>query len=209
MAVRLLLVDDHPLFLEGLSNLIALSDRFEVVGVASNGLEAVAQAARLKPDMIIMDAGMPVMGGLEATRAIKHARHETRILILTASEDEKDLFEAVKAGAQGYILKSQATVEILDLLMEAAGGGAAFTPKMASKTLLALSEQGHAQVDRLTRREHEVLEHVAQGQSNRAIAVELGLSEVTVRFHLRNILSKLHVQNRVEAAVYAVKERLI
>jgi two-component system NarL family response regulator len=209
VAVKLLLVDDHPLFLEGLSNLIALSDRFEVVGVASNGVEAVAQAARLKPDMIIMDAGMPVMGGLEATRAIKHARPETRILILTASEDEKDFFEAVKAGAQGYILKSQATVEILDLLMEAAGGGAAFTAKMASKTLLALSEQGHAQADRLTRREHEVLEHVAQGQTNRAIAEALGLSEVTVRFHLRNILSKLHVQNRVEAAVYAVKERLI
>lgn len=209
MPIPILLVDDHPLFLEGLRNLIGLSDRFRIVGTASNGGEAVAQTAALKPDMIIMDVSMPEMGGLEATRAIKRARPTTRILMLTASEDEKDLFKAVEAGAQGYIVKSQATVEILDLLLAAAEGEAAFTPKLASKTLLALGQQALPRSEPLTAREREVLEHLVQGKSNRAIADDLGLSEVTVRFHLRNILSKLHVHNRVEAAVHAVKERLV
>lgn len=209
MGFRLLLIDDHPIFREGLLGLLRLREDLEVVGQGSNGLEAVALARQLKPDMILMDITMPELDGLEATRRIKAEWPDVRILILTASEDEQNLFKAVKAGAQGYILKSHPSGEILSLIAAAAKGEAAFTPRLASKTLLALGGGERGAAERLTPRETEVLEQLVQGHTNLTIARNLGLNETTVRFHLRNILSKLHVQNRTEAAVEALKQNII
>jgi DNA-binding NarL/FixJ family response regulator len=209
MAFRVVLIDDHPLFREGLRNLLALRHDLEVAAEGSNGNEAIEIARQLRPDMIVMDITMPGMDGLEATRRIKAEMPEVRILIVTASEDEQDLFAAVKAGAQGYLLKSHPSSEILDLIVSAAAGEAAFTPGLASKTLLALGASERGPGERLTPREKEVLEQLVRGLSNLTIANNLGLNESTVRFHLRNILSKLHVQNRTEAAVEALKQRIV
>ena len=210
MAVRVLLVDDHPVFREGIAALLSATGNFEVVGEANDGEEALASTGTLTPDLVVMDIHMPGMGGLEATRRIKEEFPAVRVIMLTVSDDEEDLFEAVKAGAQGYLVKDLASSDVVDLIRRAAGGEAAFTPTLASKALLVLGRRDStSRPDSLSRREKDVLEQLVQGHSNIAIADALGLSEATVRFHLRNILSKLHAQSRTEAAVQAVRHGIV
>ncbi|MBI4330823.1 MAG: response regulator transcription factor [Chloroflexi bacterium] len=207
--MSVLIVDDHPVFRDGLRTLLNTSPDLRVAGEARNGEEGITLVRELKPDLVLMDIRMPRMGGLEATRVIKRDYPGTRIVILTVSEDEEDLFEAVKAGAQGYIVKNLASRDVLDLINQAARGEAAFTPALASRTLLALGSQKLEKTEKLTAREQQVLEQVVLGHRNAVIAKNLGLTETTVRFHLSNILSKLHAHTRTEVAVKALQQRLV
>lgn len=209
MPVRLLLADDHPIFREGLAALLNTRKNFEVVGEASNGEEAVALAHTRGPDLVLMDVHMPGLGGIGATRRMRDELPAVRVIMVTVSEDEEDLFEAVKAGAQGYIVKNLASGEVLDLIERAAMGEAAFTPVLASKALLTLAGGRESGRPTLAPREKEVLEHLVHGHSNAIIAKNLGLSESTVRFHLRNILSKLHARSRTDAAVQAILRHFV
>lgn len=208
MPVRVLLVDDHTLFREGLALLLTTHGDFEVIGEASTGEEALSLTQALHPDLVVMDIRMPGMGGLEATRVLKRVLPQVRVVILTVSEEEADLFEAVRAGAQGYLLKDLSASSAVDLLRRAAEGEAVFTPRLASQVLLSLGRH-RSPPEGLTPREREVLERVAQGLSNPAIARQLHISEATVRFHLRNILSKLHARSRTDAVVQAIRRRLL
>lgn len=209
MTIKLLLVDDHPVFREGLAALLGTRSNFQIVGQASNGGEAVKLAREFSPDLVLMDINMPGVNGIEATRQIHSELPDTRIVILTVSDEEEDLFEAVRAGAQGYIVKSLTSRDVLDFIEKAAQGEAAFTPRLASRALLLLGGRKQAERPLLTARERLVLEQLVRGHSNATIAKNLGLSEATVRFHLRNILSKLHAHSRTEAAIKAVQRHII
>ncbi|MBI2852084.1 MAG: response regulator transcription factor [Chloroflexi bacterium] len=207
--MKVLIVDDHPVFRSGLRTLLGTRADFEVVGEAHNGEEALVMARELKPALILMDIRMPRMSGLEAARLIKKEFPEIRIVMLTVSEDEEDLFEAVKSGAQGYIVKNLAAGDVMDLIKQAGEGEAAFTPSLASRILLSLGNQKPEKTESLTTREREVLEQLVLGYRNAIIAKNLGLTEATVRFHLSNILSKLHAHSRTEAAVKALQQRIV
>ncbi|GBD11801.1 Transcriptional regulatory protein LiaR [bacterium HR23] len=214
--IRVLLVDDHLLFREGLAGILNAQPDFEVVGEASDGLEAVVKAQELAPDLILMDIMMPGYDGLEATRQIKRMLPATTIVILTVRDDEEKLFEAIKSGAQGYLLKDIRSREMLELLRGAVRGEAAITPALAGRMLeefRRLSRQASADaVDEsvtLTQREQEVLSLVAQGATDKEIAEALSISLHTVKSHMRNILAKLHVSKRYEAARYARDRGLV
>lgn len=209
MTIRTLIVDDHPVFREGLAALLATRKDFEVVGEAGNGEQALQRARELTPDLMLMDIRMPVMSGLEATRRLKTELPDVCIVMFTVSEDDEDLFEAVRAGAQGYILKNLASPQVLELVARAAAGEVAFTPAMASRALELWGRGATPQLERLSVRERQVLEELVKGASNVGIADALGLSESTVRFHLRNILSKLHAHSRTEAAVQAISRGIV
>lgn len=207
--IRVLLADDHALFRRGLASLLAGRDDIEVVGEASDGEEAIARARELMPDVILMDVRMPGLGGLEATRRIKEEMPYVRIVILTVSEDEEDLFAALKGGAQGYLLKNIDPEDLIVCLGQVQRGEAPLAPPMASKILREFSAPQPRPGPVLTPRERQVLEHVARGDANKEIARALQISENTVKNHLRNILEKLHLQNRVQAVMYALREGLI
>ncbi len=214
--IRVLLADDHVLFREGLAGILNAQPDFEVVGEANDGLEAVVKAQELVPDLILMDIMMPGYDGLEATRQIKRMLPATTIVILTVRDDEEKLFQAIKSGAQGYLLKDIRSREMLKLLRGAVRGEAAITPALAGRMLeefRRLSRQASADiVDEsvtLTRREQEVLSLVAQGATDKEIAEALSVSLHTVKSHMRNILAKLHVSNRYEAARYAHHRGLV
>jgi DNA-binding NarL/FixJ family response regulator len=208
---RVLLADDHPLFRDGIATLLSAKPEMQVVGEAENGREAIEKARALHPDLILMDIQMPEMNGLEATRQIKAEMPETCIAILTVSDDDEDVLEAVRCGAQGYLLKSLKSDVFFDLLAGLARGEAAIPPALGWRVLQQLSETKtqSPEVDPLTPREVDVLQLVAEGDTNQDIAQALSLSQHTVRFHLRNILAKLHAQNRTEAATRAMREGLI
>lgn len=213
--MRILLADDHALFRDGVASLLAAWGH-EVVGQVSDGASAVDLAARLRPDLVLMDVAMPGGGGLEATRRLAAAAPGVAIVMLTASEDVDDLFAAIKAGARGYLLKNLESAELRGMLEAVARGEAAITPAIAGRILseLARPEAPVAEVpppgpDRLTERELGVLRLVVAGLRNKEMAAELGISENTVKFHLRNILDKLHAQSRAEVVARAVREGLV
>lgn len=213
-AVRVLLVDDHAIFRKGLASLLTECGDFEVVAEAENGREAVEKAMELLPDVILMDIYMPEMDGLEAIRQIKEKMPSTKIVMLTVSEEDHILFEAIKGGAEGYLIKDVKPRELFEMLRGISRGEAPLSRSIATKILKGFAREAHrepvpSQGPSVTPREREVLELVARGQANKEIAAILGISESTVKKHLRNILEKLHLQNRVEAAIYAFKKGLV
>ncbi len=212
---RVLLVDDHVLFRKGLASLISGRPGFEVVGEAGNGLEAQERARETKPDVILMDIHMPGCSGLEAVGAIKREMPNVGIIMLTVSEDEDDLFAAIKNGAQGYLLKNLNPDDLFKMIETVRKGEAGLSPAMMARILdefrkpTRSTEEPESVREELTPRELEVLQLVAQGASNREIAEALVISENTVKIHLRSILAKLHLQNRIQAATYALREGLV
>ncbi len=212
--MRILIADDHALFRDGLRSLLEAND-LEVVGEAKNGREAVELAWQLKPDVVLMDLLMPEVGGLEATKQLAAELPEIKVVVLTASEDEDHLFEAIKSGAKGYLLKDLESDDLLALLRGVEKGEPALTPTLARKLLDEFARPTRRDSlsydpDALTDREQEVLEMMVRGvTSNRSLAHELGVSENTVKFHVRNILDKLHLHNRAQVVGYALRNRLV
>jgi len=211
--IRVLLVDDHALFRKGLASLLATQPDIEVTGEASDGYEAIQKARELMPDLILMDIWMPNCDGLEATRRVKKEMPYVKIVMLTVSDSDRSLFEAIKCGAQGYLLKNLEPEELFDLLRGVFRGEAPISRPLAARILEEFARQAKGapapSSTKLTQREKEVLRLLAEGASNKEIAAALCISENTVKNHLRNIMEKLHLQNRVQVAVYAVKEGLI
>jgi DNA-binding NarL/FixJ family response regulator len=214
--IRVLIADDQPLYRRGLEVVLHTEDSIEVVGEAENGEEAIAKAEELAPDVVLMDVRMPRINGIEATRAIRDRVPTTKVLMLTVSDEDSDLYEAIKAGASGYLLKEVSVEEVADSIRAVMQGESKITPSMASKLInefTAMSkradERQRLPVPALTVRELEVLKLVAKGMSNRDIADELFISENTVKNHVRNILEKLHLHSRMEAVMYALREKLL
>lgn len=212
--MRILLVDDHPLFREGLNNLLA-AHRIEVVGTASDGLEALEKARALRPDVILMDVQMPRCDGLAATRLIKAEMPEVKIVMLTVSEEDEDLFEAIKSGASGYLLKSLDADQFLELLSELERGEAPLSPGLAARILEEFARQPRAdpetfgRVQELTRRQMTVLTLVAQGMTYKEVGEALCLSERTVKYHMGEILERLHLESRAQVIAYAARMGLV
>ena len=213
--MRVLLVDDHALFRKGVAEQLASREDITVVGEAENGLEAIQAARDLMPDVIFMDIHMPKCSGLEATRQIKREMPHIKIVILTVADDDQNLFEAIKSGAQGYLLKNLEPAKLADMLERVSRDEAPLSGPIAAKILSEFGQPGSSESERstvieeLTEREIEVLELVVEGLTNKEIGAELHLSVNTIKIHLRNILEKLHLQNRIQAAVYAVREGLV
>ena len=211
--LRIMLVDDSPLFRKGLSDLLAPCPDMEVVAEAGDGLEAVEKARELQPDLILMDIYMPKFSGLEATRLIKEEMPSVRIVMLTVSEDEQHLFETVKAGAEGFVLKNVEPDTLIQMIRGISKGEAPISPSMATKILAEFSQPRQTRAagrtppatNRLTEREKEVLQLLTEGHGNKEIASLLGIAESTVKNRLRNIMDKLHVYNRIQAAIRAVQ----
>lgn len=215
-AIRVLIVDDQALFRRGLHVVLGTEEHIDVVGEADDGEEAVALAERLAPDVVLMDVRMPRLGGIDAARRIRELAPSTRILMLTVSDEEEDLYEAIKAGANGYLLKEISVEEVAEAVRAAVQGQSLISPSMASKLLNEFNslarraaEQEQAPTPVLTARELEVLRLVARGMSNREVAAALFISDNTVKNHVRNILEKLHLHSRMEAVMYAVRRRLL
>ena len=210
--IRLLLVEDHTLVRDGLKKILALEERFKIVGEASNGEEAVQLAQELVPDVILMDLNMPIMNGIEASRLIKEKNPGAEIIALTIHDDEEYVFELVKAGISGYIMKDISADDLISAVDIVASGGSVFNPAVAQKMLgefRRLAQQEGDEKPKLTHREKEILEHVSRGESNKQIAEKLFISEKTVKNHLTNIFRKLEVEDRLQAMLYAVKHRLV
>ena len=214
--IKVLIVDDHALFRRGLQMVLEGESDIDVVGEAGDGHEAIERAESATPDVVLMDVRMPRRTGIEATRVIKETLPSTKILMLTISDEEGDLYEAIKAGASGYLLKEISIEEVAGAVRKVNQGQSLISPSMASKLLNEFAamvkrrdERNQVPGPRLTERELEVLKLVAKGMNNRDIAQELFISENTVKNHVRNILEKLHLHSRMEAVVYAVREKLL
>jgi two-component system nitrate/nitrite response regulator NarL len=214
--IRVLLVDDHTLFRNGLKSLLQRHKEFEVVGEAGDGLEGVKRARQLQPDVVLLDLHMPGITGREAVAILAEEAPGTRVLMLTVSEDAEDLIACLRAGARGYLLKNIETEFLLDALRRAMLGEAVITPRMTGKLVEgfrgmqpdATPGQG-AEKEKLSPREREILALLAQGESNKEIARALDVTESTVKIHVQSILKKLNLSGRVQAAVYAVEHGLV
>jgi DNA-binding NarL/FixJ family response regulator len=210
--MRVLLADDHPLFRAGIASLLRAWG-MEVVGQVGTGFEALELARGLRPDLVLMDITMPECNGLEATRLIKAELPAVRIVIVTVSEEDEDLFEAIKSGAEGYLLKGMSEEELERTLGAVAAAEPALSPGLAVKILDEFARLAREAPDRehdeLTPREREVLQLVAGGATNREVAETLFVSRHTVNFHMKNILQKLHLRNRAQAVAYAVRTGLV
>ncbi len=212
---KILLVDDHTLFRKGLESLLKSREGIEVVGSAGNGLDAIIMARQLMPDAILMDIEMPKCDGLEATRQIKREMPHIKIIILTVVEDNETVFEAIKSGAQGYLLKDLEVYQLFDMIEGLRKGNAPLSGGIAAKILDEFSKPSRDQheknndVEELSQREQDILQLLVEGKTNKEIADELVITENTVKTHLANILDKLHLQNRIQAAVYAVRKGLV
>jgi DNA-binding NarL/FixJ family response regulator len=214
--ISLLVVDDKELFREGLVSLLSRRPELEVVGQAEDGYQALELARQLKPRIILMDVDMPGCDGVRATELIKEELPETSIIMLTVSEEDKNLFTAIKAGAKGYLIKDVKIDELLKAIVVVNRGEAVISPSMAVKLLDEFNNSVSPRVvnskpekQNLSEREREVLRLVALGATNRDIAEKLVISENTVKVHLHNIMEKLHLRNRQHAAAYAIREGLV
>ncbi len=214
--IRVIVADDHALFRRGLEMVLQSESDIEVVAEANDGKEVVTLAVEHAPDLVLMDVRMPGQGGIEAAQAIKEVVPNTKILMLTISDEEEDLYDAIKAGASGYLLKEISIDEVASAIRSVHAGQSLISPSMASKLLTEFAtmarkdaEKQQMPTPRLTDREMQVLTLVAQGLNNRDIAKQLFISENTVKNHVRNILEKLQLHSRMEAVVYAVKEKLL
>ncbi|HUD37969.1 MAG TPA: response regulator transcription factor [Streptosporangiaceae bacterium] len=216
--IRTLIVDDHALFRRGLEIVLVSEPDIEVVGQAGDGTEAVQKAGESVPDIVLMDVRMPRSSGIQACRAIKDVAPSAKIIILTMSDEEEDLFEAIRAGASGYLLKDIPLDEVAEAVRAVHGGQSLISPSMAGKLLTEFAtlakrdrEQPPQQLPapKLTDREMQVLKLVARGMNNRDIAKELFISDNTVKNHVRNILEKLQIHSRMEAVMVAVREKII
>jgi DNA-binding NarL/FixJ family response regulator len=212
MTMRLLLADDHALFRRSLRSLLEARG-YEVVGEAEDGRRAIELARQFSPDLVLMDLSMPVLNGIEATKQLKAELPDLKVVMLTASMEDEDLFEALRAGAQGYLLKNLEADSFFDLLERALAGEPALTPALSRKVLQALSHPVVATTqdpDALTDREQEVLRLMVDGvTSNRQLARRLNVTENTIKFHVRNILDKLHLHNRAQAVSRALRSGLV
>jgi len=215
-AIRVLIADDSPLFRRGIYVVLSTEESIDVVGEAENGEEAISKAEEFAPDVVLMDVRMPKVNGIEAARAIRDSSPSTKIIMLTVSDEDDDLYEAIKAGANSYLLKEVSVEEVPEAIRAVVQGQSLISPSMASKLLNEYTslarraeEKQQFPTPALTQRELEVLKLVAKGQSNREIGEELYISENTVKNHVRNILEKLHLHSRMEAVIYAVRERLL
>ena len=215
-AIRVLIADDSPLFRRGISVVLSTEEHIDVVGEAENGEEAIAKAEVFAPDVVLMDVRMPRVNGIDAARAIRDSSPSTKIIMLTVSDEDDDLYEAIKAGANSYLLKEVSVEEVPEAIRAVVQGQSLISPSMASKLLNEYTslarraeEKQQFPTPALTQRELEVLRLVAKGQSNREIGDELFISENTVKNHVRNILEKLQIHSRMEAVRVAVREKLI
>jgi len=214
--IRVLVVDDHALFRRGLQMVLEQEPDIEVVGEASDGSEAVSSAVETLPDIVLMDVRMPKRGGIDACTTIHETVPSAKIIMLTISDEEADLYDAIKAGAMGYLLKEISIEEVASAIRAVHGGQSLISPSMARKLLTEFAsmikrsdDRQQVPTPRLTDREMEVLKLVAKGLNNRDIAKQLFISENTVKNHIRNILEKLQLHSRMEAVVYAVREKLL
>jgi len=214
--IRILIADDHSLFREGLARVLNEAPGMSVVASVSNGLEAISRAAEFKPDVVLMDVNMPKLGGVEATLQLRKIHPQVSVLMLTVSEEEHDLYAAIRAGARGYLLKNATATELIDAIQRVHAKEAILTPGMAAKLLNEFasispapvslnSNDNDANPDTLTEREREVLQWVVRGMTNKEIGSQLSLSPHTIKAHIRTILDKLHVRSRAGAAAWATR----
>ena len=205
--IRVLVADDHAVVRAGLVNILGADSDIEIVGEARDGLEAISKTLELNPDVILMDIFMPGCSGLEAMVAIRQKLPDARVLIITISEREEDLFQALRLGAQGYLLKSASITEVVDAVKRTAAGEAMLSPHIATRLVTEFREK--ADEPRLSARETEVLNLLGEGMTNTEIANRLFITESTVRTYLHRLLDKLHLKNRSEATAYAARHQLI
>lgn len=208
--IRVLLVDDHEMVRLGVAAFLDIQEDIEIIGEASNGLQGLNMALDLRPDVIMMDLVMDVMGGIEATRQIIEAWPEAKILIVTSFLDDEKVYPAIKAGASSYILKTSSADAIADAIRSTYHGETVMGPEVSEKVLAGQYADSQTQLhDQLTNREREVLQLIAQGQSNQEIADQLFISLKTVKTHVSNILAKLDVSDRTQATIYAYQHHLV
>ncbi|MDT9594915.1 response regulator transcription factor [Nocardioides zeae] len=212
--VRVIVVDDHELFRRGLTMLLGVEDGIDVVGEAGDGEEGLRLAASTAPDVVLLDVRMPKGAGIPACKAIKETVPTTKIIMLTVSDEEGDLYEAVKSGASGYLLKDSSIDEVAQAVRVVSEGQSLISPSMAVKLIDEFKQMSSGEKTpvanlKLTERELQVLRQVATGINNREVAKQLGISENTVKNHMRNILEKLQLHSRMEAVMYAVREKLL
>lgn len=214
MTIRILLIDDHTLFRSGIKSLLQRQPDFEVVGEAGDGLEGVKRAKLLAPDVVLLDLHMPGVSGRDAVRLIAEEAPGAHIIMLTVSEDAEDLIDCLRAGAQGYLLKNIDTDFLLDALRHAAAGESVMSPQMTAKLMASVRKplresRPPEEKERLSPREREIMTWLARGASNKEMARALDLAESTVKIHIQNILKKLNLSSRVQAAVYAVEHGIV